>query len=257
MTIKQRLQFLIAVMVVGLLGLTCMEIVLMRNVYTATNTTNVKTVPSLLAIDKSFDSVAQLRVQLWQYIALKDPMKRIQVASSIGALRKKLVEALEVYEQNYLSGEKDKELLEADRQVLADFESLRAGVMELASNEKDVEALALLLQKQEVMTQLANAFNTHRQYNVQLGQDSADAAAHRLDLANSLALGIALVLALGLVVLGLRLSSRLVRELNRAVQVAQSVPALSTRMPITPNMPRVWYVRPLVWPAKGLQWSPG
>src|SRR5471030_469566 len=225
MTIAQRLYTLIFSVVVGLVSLAGLGIYQMAKVYAGANYANINTVPSLLALDDAFGSVARLRVQIWQYIALKDPAMKAETETAMNSAHGKIIEAFDKYEKEDVSNNDDKVLLTANRQALAAYDALLGKVKALASEDKVDEARDLALSNRAVSTNLADAIEAHRQYNAKLGVSAAADAAATLTHANWLAITIASAVIAAVASMGLILTRKLVNSLKEAVKIAQTVAA--------------------------------
>ncbi len=223
MTIAQRLYALIFAVVVGLVSLAGLGIFQMAKVYAGANYANINTVPSLLTLDEAFDSVARLRVQIWQYIALKDAAMKAEVENSMNGAHAKIIEALNKYEKEDLSNDEDKALLTADRNALAAYDSLLGKLKALTKEDKADEARDWALANRAVSTKLADVISAHRQYNAELGKKAAEEAATILTRANWLAVTIASVVIIAVAGMGLMLTRKLVTSLMEAVKIAQTV----------------------------------
>jgi methyl-accepting chemotaxis protein len=235
MTVAQRLYLLIVSAIVGLVSLAGLGIVQMDKVYTAANFGNVSTVPSLLTLSDAFRKAAQLRTQVWQYMALSDPVKKSQMADKMRAGHAQVIDALNKYEKENLDDDKDKALLAAVRAALAEYDALRGKVLALADAGKSDEARDLLLLNQPVLIKLADAFDEHRQYNADLGYKNAEDAKTTLKNSNRLAVVIALLVVGGIAGMGLMLVRKIINSLNAAVKIAQTVAAgdLTSRIEVT------------------------
>src|SRR5471032_3188252 len=225
MTIAQRLYALIFAVVVGLVSLAGLGIYQMAQVYAGANYANINTVPSLLALDDAFRAAAQLRVQVWQYMALKDAAKRSDMTTAMGGAHAKVNEAFDKYEKEDLSNDDDKALLTADRNALAEYDVLRGKVMALANEDKVDEARDLLLANQAVSIKVGGAIEAHRKFNADLGMRAAEDAAATLTHANWIAITIASAVIAAVAGMGLILTRKLVTSLKEAVKIAQTVAA--------------------------------
>jgi methyl-accepting chemotaxis protein len=225
MTIAQRMYVLILTVVLGLVSLAGLGIYQMARVYNGANYANINTVPSLLALDEAFGSVARLRVQIWQYIALKDAAMKVEMENTMSGAHAKVIEALNKYEKEDLSNDDDKALLTADRNALAEYDSLLGKAKALAKEDKADEARDLMLANKAASIKLADTIDAHRQYNAELGKKAAQDAAATLSHANWLAVTIAAVVVAGVAGRGLMLTRKLVTSLKEAVKIAQTVAA--------------------------------
>jgi methyl-accepting chemotaxis protein len=225
MTVAQRLYLLIFSAVVGLASLASLGVVQISKVYTAANTGNTDTVPGLLALDAAFEPMALLRARIWQHVASSDHAKKDAVAKKLDEAHAQAVAALDSYEKEQISDDKDRALLQADRSALAQYDALREKVIALSNADKPDEATDLLLANTAVTNAISIALNKHRQYNADLGTKSAEDAAATLKNSNMLAIGISLLVIVGIAGMGLMLARKIVNALNEAVTIAQTVAA--------------------------------
>ena len=225
MTIAKRLYLLITFVAVCLSGLAGIGIYQMNRVYVAANYANINTVPSIVILDEAFGALANLRVFLWQYLATTDGAQKEQLRNRMNEMSSDFIKALNKYEKECLSDEKDRSLLQADLSAFGDYTTLRESILALGKEGKAEEGMQLLLKNQAVLAKLANAFQAHRDYNTFLGQKGADDGATMLKSANSLAVVIALIALIGVTGMGLLLSRKIINSLNEAVVVAQTVAA--------------------------------
>src|SRR5471030_161224 len=225
MSIAQRLYGLIFTVVLGLVSLAGLSMYQMAQVYAGANYANINTVPSLLALDDAFSSAAQLRVQVWQYLSLRDPALRVEMLKTMGEVHAKILAALDKYEREDLSDDNDKILLSADRTALAEYDLLRDNVIALVNQDKGDEARDLLLSKQVISLKLRKAISDHLEFNADLGKKAADDAVITLNHAKWLATIIAAAVIVTVASMGLMLTKNLVSSLKAAVHIAQTVAA--------------------------------
>jgi methyl-accepting chemotaxis protein len=176
MTVTKKMIFLVLSAAFGIVLLAVLGLTQMNRIYNAANYSNINVVPSILTLDKAFSSMAAMRTQLWQHIAASDEKIMATIEERIAGNRKKIDEALKLYE-DLVSDEKDKALLAADRAALNDFEQLREKVYVLSRVNKMEEARDLVMANQTIMSRLWDSFEDHRQYNAEIGKKSADEAA--------------------------------------------------------------------------------
>jgi methyl-accepting chemotaxis protein len=225
MTVAQRLYLLIFAAVVGMASLAGLGMVQMSKVYTAANMGNTDTVPGLLALDNAFAPMTLLRARVWQHIAMSDAAGKSVVAKKLDEAHAAAVAALDKYEKEQISGDKDRTLLQADRAALAEYDALRAKVLALSNEDKHDEARDLLLANTEAANAISVALDKHRKYNADRGLKNAEDAAATLKNSNMLAIGISLLVVAGVAAMGLMLARKIVNALNEAVTIAQTVAA--------------------------------
>lgn len=223
MTIAHRLYLLLFVAIVGLATLSAVEIYQENDVYSAANYANVNTVPSLQTLADASDALAKQRIVLWQSLALKDNTTQTAMASEMHAAGVALIAALDKYEKESISDDKDRTLLMADRTALAAFNVLRDKVAVLEAAGKQDEARDTLLANQSIINKLMAGFVEHRRHNVELGKQGAERAAMVLAHANRFSVLMAALAMVGIGLMGIFLVRRIVRSINEAVDLAQSI----------------------------------
>lgn len=223
MTIQQRLYAFIVIVVAGLVSIAGVGISQMAKVYDSTNYTNVNTVPSLLTLADAAGSAAQLRTQLWQYMALNDPEKRAVLSGPMDQVHAKTLGAFDKYEKENLSNDEDKALLNADRAALNDYDVLLRKIKTLVDNGRADEARDLLFANQAVGLKVPSTIETHRQFNAKLGKEHADEASATAARSNWLSMIIAAVITAVVATMGILLTKNLINALKEAVKVAETV----------------------------------
>jgi methyl-accepting chemotaxis protein len=223
MTIARRLYALIFLAAVGLVTLSGISVYQIGKVYTAANFANVNVVPSLLDLGIASRMFARFRLQMQQYSAIKDASKRAEAHSAIDDSHAKLVDALNKYEKELIADDKDKALLAADRDALTEFDAMSKNVIALANDDKLDEAATMLTSNAAIGTKVNDAISAHGKYNEELGKKAADDAAATLKSSNLLEVILALAVVAGITGIGLMLARNLIRSLNEAVHIAQTV----------------------------------
>ena len=201
--LKLRTQLLLLVLLTmaGLVGVAGLAQYELDRVYTATNYTNVNAVPSLIELDAATDELANIRARIWQQVSLTDITKIEELERKIAASRIKVEEHLKRYEP-MIADDKDRQMLATDRTTLADYDALREKVFALARAGKGSEARDLLLANQDSIAKIYDAFQQHRQYNVEIGQRSATEATEMKQSATWLFLVISVLVLAAIAVIG-------------------------------------------------------
>jgi methyl-accepting chemotaxis protein len=225
MTIAQRLYALIFAAVAGLAGIACVGLYQIQSVYTAANYANTNTVPSFRLIESAYTEVSELRTKFWQYLALRDPAQRTEMAARMTELHTKAFDVFATYERNYISDDKDRQLLRASRASVVAYDAMRLKALALADENKNEEARDLALVSQPLYALIRKGFNDHLAYNAELGKKGADEAALLMSHALWQLISIALLVSLATAVAGLLLVMKLSRSFVQAIQIAQTVAA--------------------------------
>src|SRR5471032_173032 len=232
MTIAQRLYLIIFANVVGLISLAGLGVIQIDKVYTGANYATVNTLPSILVLDIAFTASSQIRSETWEYLALRDRAQKDALAQKMIAAHSKIVEALEKYEKEDITDDKDRAMLAIDRSALEAVDTLRAKFLTLLDADKTDEARDLLLSNMALFLKEATAFAEHRQYNADLGAKGAEDALATLKNARLLSIAIALLLIAFIAGMALALARNIVNGLKTAVELAQTVAAGDLSMTI-------------------------
>jgi methyl-accepting chemotaxis protein len=223
MTISKRLLALVGVAAIGLALVAAMGLYEIDKVYTAASVSAEDVVPSLLDLAKANDALTKLRLDLWKHVALDDAAGKQEVAVEIDAYAKTFDEALNVYEKNDISDDKDRALLQADRAEMTRFRTVLGQLLELSRSGRKAEAQALALTQPAL--RVAAAMRAHIQYNVQVGAKATkDAQAAKAD-AFHIALGISALTALAVLLFGFFIHRQVNSGLRNAQQTITSIGA--------------------------------
>lgn len=213
MTVKQRLSLLIASATLGLLLVAGLGIIQIGRTFDSANYGNENTVPSLLTLDSAFRPMAAMRTQMWQHFATTDPAKKAVIEQKFVDNSKKI----EVYLTNYerlLTNAKDKEYLENDRKTVAAFKVLCDEGLKLSNTGKETDATNLVLKNQAIPEAVWDAFETHSDFNAQLGAQGAEMARSVKKSAVLLSAILSLITIFILVALGVVIVRKLVSQLG-------------------------------------------
>ncbi|MBV6321545.1 methyl-accepting chemotaxis protein [Duganella violaceipulchra] len=147
----------------------------MGDVYEAANYSTVNTVPSLVTLDRLRDSFLRLRIRVSQHVLNDDPKKLDEIDAQITDMRKGVDDNLKKYEK-LLSDDKDKAILARERDSWAKVQPLIDAVLIESRQNHDDKARALLEKARPEIQVMQAAIENHFDYNVELGQQGAEAA---------------------------------------------------------------------------------
>jgi methyl-accepting chemotaxis protein len=222
MSIGKKMASLVLAALAGILVLFGVGQYEMNRVYETANFVNVNTVPSLIVLEESLIHVALIRLDVWKHVDQTDGMQRDKFEQEISDHRRRLDEAFKKYEA-LLSNERDRALLDADRAALAEYDVVRGRVLALSRQNKQDEAHDLIAANQVVVDKLWETLTRHRDYNVSLGQASAESARVTKNAALWVAALISAVTLLAIGLLGYFVTINITRPLGQAVGVAHQL----------------------------------
>ncbi len=223
MSIAKRLYLLIAFFSLILITVSGYGIMQMNKIYTATNFSNVNTVPSLLELGISFRYAALTRAQMWQHITLEDAEKKAAILKSLNDAHQKVLDSFVRYEKEDVADEKDAALLDKARKSYEDFVNMRTKALALSTEGKREEARDFVLANQAIPTRMADAFDEHKDFNAALGKKSAEEAVSTLSTSTWFSVSITVLGLIVIVVMGIMLVRKVISSLEHAVLVAQTV----------------------------------
>jgi methyl-accepting chemotaxis protein len=222
MTVTKKMALLVLAALLGIAALAWIAQSQIETVYHRANFANERVVPSIRDIDRAFTAMSDIRTQLWRHIVLDDAAELRVMEDKMAENLKKVEDAMVDYEKNDISDEHDRGMLAADREAVRAFESLRQRVMKLAREQKDQEAIALLMNAPEGF-RVGKVFEEHRAYNAKLGEEGAAAAVAAKAKATRLMLLVSALTLLAVAALGFFITRNLLRQLGGEPDYAADV----------------------------------
>src|SRR5450830_326300 len=237
MTIAKRLYLLIVFIGVMIGLLAGVGLYQVNKVYTAANYSTVNTVPSIIDLDTAMVALWDIRRSYWMSLASQDPTQKKVAQKEIAESRIKMTNALDKYEKEDLSDDKDKALLDQDRKTASVFNNSIDKVLALDNEGLTETAPTEIMKDQSSVMMVFSALDAHRLYNLELGRAGSDEAKKILDRADWIAGGIGLFALLMVAFMGLSLIKKIVGSLQEAIRVTSSVAAgdLTQRIDVSGN----------------------
>jgi methyl-accepting chemotaxis protein len=213
MTVARKLAILPLVSLVGILLISLVLMRDIRSVYHSASYGNDFAVPNLLTLEQMDSNFVGVRLNVWQHVATPDAAGMATAEKQMAARHQKVDEALKRYEA-LVSDAKDREMFEADRTAIADYDIIKAKVVALSLAGHKTEALEVLMATKAQLAKGAEALNQHLQHNADLAKAASESAA-KIQL-SAMRMGVLLTLAtLGIVgALGLVIFRQLTRQLG-------------------------------------------
>jgi methyl-accepting chemotaxis protein len=213
MTVARKLAILPLASLVGILLISAVLMHDIRSVYRSASYGNDVAVPSLLTLAQMDSNFVGVRLNVWQHVATPDAAGMAIAEKQMAARRQKVDDAINHYE-TLVSDAKDKEMFEADRAAIADYDTIKGKVVALSLAGRKTEALAELMAAKAQLAKGAEALNQHLQYDADLAKAASESAANTQ--LSAMRMGVLLTLAtLGIVgALGLVIFRQLTRQLG-------------------------------------------
>ncbi|TAN48789.1 MAG: hypothetical protein EPN21_13980, partial [Methylococcaceae bacterium] len=213
MTVAQRLSALIVAATLGLFAVAGVGLYQMQQVYEITNFSNVNTIPALNALDDAVDTMATLRVNLWQTLAITDKAEITRLRSGVNKGHEQLDEAFKAYDPTVADAE-DARLLKEDREAVAEYIKLCNNAFALADAGKNTQAGDLMLANQPIVNRVGVALDAHRDYNIKLSNQAAASAIATISRSTTLIVTFSVFTVLAVIVLGIVILRKLVGQLG-------------------------------------------
>ncbi len=237
MSIKQRMYLLMSAATLGMVILAGMSVIQLNRVFQAANFATANVVPSLISLDKTSNDFLNIRVRAWQHLGTPDTALKSKLAAEMTDLNSKLNERLDQYEKNLVADDKDKAMAQEDRAAAQGFEQVRSKALELDNAGKPDEARAYLLTNVEAGNRFITAVKAHNDYNIQLAKQAESAGIALSSQARWQAILLAVIVIVGVSVMGLLITRKLVTSLDEAVSISQAVASgdLTRHIQVTSN----------------------
>ncbi|HYE73309.1 MAG TPA: methyl-accepting chemotaxis protein, partial [Blastocatellia bacterium] len=223
-SIAQKLGLLVVAAILGLAGLAYLSQIKLESVYGTTNFANVKSVPSILELDKAITEFGRLRIRIYRHVLFTDTAKMAQIEQTIQTAREALSKALAESEA-FINDEKERQMLKADETAMAAYLVTLEEALALSRLNNKQAAADLLTKNAPVAEAFNKALAEHMQYNVDAAKAAADEAAASKTAAVKMSIIIAVAIIALMGVMGFVIARNIKQQLNRAVQLSNSVAA--------------------------------
>ncbi len=214
MSVANRLYLLILVATIGLISLAGISYFQMGRVYEITNFTNINSAPSVKQLDEALADYEKLNSLIWQHMLNSDNAKKAKIETAIAETHLKLNNGLNVYEKSLITDTKDKALLIKVREKIASFDELGGQVLTLSLSSKTELARDTLLKGEHKIEAVRHIFAEHRQYNFDLGANSAKQAESIKQSATMMMMLLSLGIIVAVVMIGLYIKRNLLSQLG-------------------------------------------
>lgn len=241
MTVKQKMYLLLLTATIGLVSLAGLARFQLDRVYTITNYSNVRSIPSIEALDNILAEFETLNGLIWQHMATTDNADMGRIEQEVAEVHQKLNGSLANYEKKFIADAQDKKLLQLDKAAMSEYDAMGGNVLTTSLANNKEAARDLLLQGRPIIKKMQRALDNHRKYNIKLGADNASKAASIKTQASLLLIGIAVTILALTVGMGLFLTRSLLKQLGeepaRLAQIANAFAQgdLNTSIQVHPN----------------------
>lgn len=171
MTISKKMILLVMSALLGILLLSGVSYYQMNQVYNAANYANVNSVPSIVAINKLRNALNTQIQLIYSHVLSTDAQTMANIDAAIVTNRGDIQMALDEYAK-LVSDEQDRQLLDADRKDINDYQQGAEAVLALSRNNQNEQARdAMIVLQSRAIAQLNASLSKHRDYNIKMATD--------------------------------------------------------------------------------------
>ena len=122
LTVAKKMLLLASSALLGIALLASLGSYQTNKVYEAADYARVNTVPALVALNNVSDNFLNTRIRVYQHLANTDDEKYAEIDGTIKSLREGVAKRLKDYEST-LAGDKDKDLLNQEKQLWVEYQA--------------------------------------------------------------------------------------------------------------------------------------
>lgn len=213
MSISKQLYIMIFVAIFGVCGVSFIGATKIKTVYEVTNFANVNSLPSIFILNDTLQNGYRLRLNLWEHISNDDAKEKIKREEAIAKVKETIEASLKKYE-TMLADDKDKALLQKNREALIKAYEVIDSVAKISRENKVAEASALLNKSRPILLAFTKAIDEHIHYNGDLAQQEAVKASKEKDRAEMFMLFLSLGALLTTTILGYMIRKSIIESVH-------------------------------------------
>ncbi|WAF83409.1 methyl-accepting chemotaxis protein [Metapseudomonas otitidis] len=214
MTISKKMILLVMSALLGILLLSGVSYQQMTQVYTVANFGNENSVPSIVALNKVRNAVNTQIQLVYTHILSTDDKTMADIDTAIKTNRNDVQAAIEDYAK-LLADDQDRQLLDADRKMIADLGQGTEAVLVLSRGNRNEEARdAMISLTKKVIEPLRDQLTKHRDYNVKMATDAGVRAEATRQQATLISITVSIITLVVIALLGGFITRNLLRQLG-------------------------------------------
>ena len=177
MTIAKRLTILLATLMLALAAVGSAGLLQMKSLNENIKYVHENIIPSVVAIDKAANDFAIIRALVLRHILSDDDKDMAAIDAQILEVRSRLDKNLQHYLDNYITNDRDKELLLVEQKEVKQFYALIEEPLALSRAQKPDQAKELIAKARAQVAAVDKAFQEHIKFNVDLSDEYANVRA--------------------------------------------------------------------------------
>jgi len=238
MTVAKKMLLLTFISLAGLIGLMVLNQHQMEQVFTEINYANTNITPSIVELDKTRYKFNTLRIRVANHTLISDEGKMAEVEDAIRKLQTELGALSKGYE-SYVADDKEKQMLEADKNGLNDYYVLMEPILDASRANNKALAHELYIAIRTPAEKANGDIAAHMDYKVKLGQQHAQYAVAVKDSAMKISIMIGTLILLATAIMGFAITRSLRKELggepDDVAAIANNIANGDLNSPITLN----------------------
>ncbi len=203
-----KLSGMLLISIVGIILITLVAQQQLRQIYQSASYEHTHTVPSALAMVDVLKHFYGIRVDVRNYLFESDHSKALIMDQAIQEKLRLIEKTLQHYEDNLVSNDEDKRLLQEERLIFKEYITSIALLLELSRQSRDAEALKQLKETVLIAQKFNDALSFHMTINRQLSEQKAAESLSSIDDAIWLLILIALIVLLLTIIIGWVIANR-------------------------------------------------
>ncbi len=177
MTIAKRLMILLATLMLALAAVGAVGLLQMKTLNDNIKFVHENVLPSVVAIDKAANDFTIIRALVLRHILSDDDKDMANIDTQILEIRARLDKNLQHYLDNYVTNDRDKALLLAERERLKEFYALIEEPLALSRAQQPDKAKILIEKARAKVGATNDAFQEHIKFNIELSDEYANVRA--------------------------------------------------------------------------------
>jgi len=219
LTIKKKIVLFVLGTMMAIAGIVAINQVEMKTVFDAANYASVNSVPSILTFDHVLRNVADIRNATAKAMLTTEPAEIAGFEAQVKKLKASVEKELKDYVA-MLSDDKDKQMLEQDLALVAEYFSANEKIWTFLSTAKLQQAMDQYAKNQASSGRLKDALDAHMRYNEDLAKKGSDEAMTTKGRASALTIVVSLILLGALSIAGFLFMRSITRPIDSVISAA-------------------------------------
>ncbi len=208
MSISKQLMTMLAIALLGIVAVFSIGINKMEKVYEETNTCNVNSLPSVLAIGDLQQGMYRIRLAVLQHLGSENIKDKKNLEEKYYGYKAEFLKNLKRYEV-LIADSKNKEFFDKEKEYFSKYTIIVEKLFQLSNEDKRDEIKKLIAETSAVPQTLTKTTDDHMDYNQLLAENDAKSAVVEKSNASTLMIGLSLLIAISVIILGIMIRNNI------------------------------------------------